>query len=70
MVINSRKLRWTGHVVRKEEGKSAFNILASTLAEKRPLGRPRRRCEDNIRMTLKIVSVSIIIRTRKWVDSA
>ena len=41
------------HVPRIEEGRSAFKILTGTPTEKRPLGRPRRRWEDNIRMDLK-----------------
>jgi hypothetical protein len=49
-VIKSRRLRWAGHVVRMEEGRSAFNILTGKPTGKRPLGRPRRRSEDNIRM--------------------
>jgi hypothetical protein len=36
-----------------EEGGSAFKILTSKPVGKRPLGRPRRRWEDNIRMNLK-----------------
>ena len=36
-----------------EEGKSAFKISTGTLTGKIPLGRPRRRWEDNIRMNLK-----------------
>jgi len=42
-VIKSRRLRWAGHVVRMEEGRSAFKILTGKLTGKRPLGRPRRR---------------------------
>ena len=52
-VIKSRRMRWTGHVARMEEGGSAFKILTDTPAGKRSLGRPRRRWEDNIRMGLK-----------------
>jgi hypothetical protein len=52
-VINSRRLRWAVHIARMEEGRSAFKILTGTPAGKRPLGRPRRRWEDNIRMYLK-----------------
>ena len=44
-MIKSRKLRWAGHVARMEEGRSASG--------KRPLGRLRRRWEDNIKMYLK-----------------
>ena len=42
-VINSRILRWEGQVARMEKGRSAFKILTSK--PKRPLGRPRLRCE-------------------------
>ena len=52
-VIKSRRLRWAGHVVRMEEGRSAFKILTGACTRKRPLGMPRRRWEDNIRMNLK-----------------
>ena len=52
-MIKARRLRWEGRVARMEEGRSAFKILTSTPAGKRPLGRPRRRWKDNIRMYLK-----------------
>jgi len=51
--IKSRRLRWAGHVARMEEGRSAFKILIDKPTGKRPLGRPRRRWEDNIRKDLK-----------------
>jgi hypothetical protein len=57
---------WAGHVVRMEEGRSAFRIISGKLTGKRPLGRPRRRWEDNSRKDLK----EICINTRNWVDSA
>ena len=41
---------WPGHVARMEEGRSAFKILTGKPTGKRPLGRPKRRWEDNIRM--------------------
>jgi hypothetical protein len=65
-VIKSRILRWAGHVARMEEGRSAFKILTGTPAGKIPLGRPRRRWEDNIRMDLTEIGNS----TRNWVDLA
>jgi hypothetical protein len=65
-VIKSRRLRWAGHVARMEEGKSAFKILTGTLTGKRPLGRPRRRWEDSIRMELKEIGTN----TRNLIDSA
>ena len=61
----SRKLRWAGHVARMEKGRTAFKILTGAPTGKRPLGRPRRRSEDNIRMDL----TEIGINTRIWVDS-
>ena len=51
--IKSRRLRWAGHLARMEEGRSAFKILTGKPTGKRPLGRLRRRWEDNIRMDLK-----------------
>ena len=46
-------MRWAGHVARMEKGRSAFKILAGKPEGKRPLGRPRHRWVDNIRMDLK-----------------
>ena len=57
-VIKSRILRWAGHVSRIEEGRSAFKILTGTPTGKRPLGRPRRRWEDNIRTDLKGIGIN------------
>ena len=53
------------HVARIQEGRSVFKILTGTPTGKKPLGRPRRRWEDNIRMDLKETH-----NTRNWVDSA
>ena len=52
-MIKARRLRWTGNIARMTEGSSAFKILTGTSSGKRPLGRPRCRWEDNIRMYLK-----------------
>ena len=49
-----------------EEGRRAFKILTGKSTGRRPLGKPRRRWEDNIRMGLKEIDIS----TRNWVDSA
>ena len=65
-VFISRILRWTFHVARMEEGRSAFKVLTGTPTGKRPLRRPRRRWKDNIRMDLKKIRVNM----RKWNDSA
>ena len=63
--VQSRRLRRANYVSRMEEGRSTFKILTGTPAGKRPLGRPRRRWEDNIRMDLKEIGIN----TRNWVDS-
>ena len=52
-VIKSRSLRWASHITRMKEGSSAFKILTSIPKGKIPLGRPRRRWQDNIRVDLK-----------------
>ena len=57
-MIKSRRLRWAGHVARMEEGRIAFKILTGKPTRKRPLGRSRRRWEDNIRMDLKEIGVN------------
>ena len=51
-------MRCAGHVGRMEEGRSAFNILTGKPTGKRPLGRPRRRWEDNIRMDLEEIGIN------------
>jgi hypothetical protein len=50
---NSRRMRLTGHVARMGEIWNAYNILVGKLEGKRPLGRPRRRWEDNVRVDLR-----------------
>ena len=57
-MIKSRRLRWTGHVAKMEESRSAFKILTGKPTGKRPLGRPRRRWEDNIRMDLEEIGIN------------
>ena len=58
-VIKSRRLRWTVHVARMEEGRSAFKILTGKPTGKRHLGRPRSRWEDNIRMDLEEIGINV-----------
>jgi hypothetical protein len=53
-VIKSRKLRWEGYIARVGEMKSAFTILDGRPEGRRRFGRPRHRCEDNIRMDLRV----------------
>jgi hypothetical protein len=54
-VIKSRGLRWAGHVARMGERKGAYRALVKKPERRRPLGRPRRRWEDNIKIDLREV---------------
>jgi hypothetical protein len=59
MVIKSRRLRWAGYVARMEEGRSAFKILTGKPTGNRPIGRPMRRWDKNIRIDLKEISAQL-----------
>jgi len=48
-------MRWAGHVARMVESRGVYRILVGKPEGKRPLGRPRRRWDDNIEMDLKEV---------------
>jgi hypothetical protein len=52
-LIKSRRMRWAGLVARMGEGRGAYRVLVGRPEGKRPLGRPRRRWEDNIKMDLR-----------------
>jgi hypothetical protein len=52
-VIKSRRIRWVGHVARMVEGRGVYRVLVGRPEGKRPLGRPRRRWDDNIKMDLR-----------------
>jgi len=54
-VIKSRRMEWAGHVARIGEEMGAYRVLLWKPEGKRPLGRPRRRWVDNIRMGLQEV---------------
>ena len=59
-------MRWAGDLARMEEGRNAFKILMGSPTGKIPIGRPRRRLEDNIRKDLKEIG----IHTMNWINSA
>jgi hypothetical protein len=59
-VIKSRRMRWAGRVARMSEGTGFYGMLVGRLKGKRPLRRPRRRWEDNIKMDLREI----------WIDGA
>ena len=52
-VIKSRRMRWAGHVARMGENRGVYRVLVGKREGRRPLGRPRRRWVDNIRMDLQ-----------------
>ena len=54
-VIKSSRMRWAGHVARMGERRGVYRVLVGKPEGKRPLGRPRRRWEDNIKMNLQEV---------------
>ncbi|KAJ4450771.1 hypothetical protein ANN_02201 [Periplaneta americana] len=64
--IKSRRLRWAGHVARMGESRNAYRVLVGRPEGKRPLGRPRRRWEDNIKMDLREVGYD----DRDWINLA
>jgi hypothetical protein len=51
-IIKSRRMRWAGHIARMEENRNAYRLLVGKPEGKSPLGRPRRRWVDNIRIDL------------------
>jgi hypothetical protein len=56
-LIKSRRLRWAGQVARMGERRGAYRALVGKPVVRRPLGRPRRRWEDNIKMDLQEVGL-------------
>ncbi|KAJ4431722.1 hypothetical protein ANN_20324 [Periplaneta americana] len=64
--IKCRRLRWAGLVTRMGESRNAYRVLVGRPERKRPLGRPRRRWEDNIKMDLRKVGYD----DRDWINLA
>jgi hypothetical protein len=56
-VIKSRRMRWAGHVERMGEGRGVYRVLVGRPECKRPLGRPRHRWEDSIKMYLREIEI-------------
>jgi len=54
-VVKSRRMRWAGHVARMGEDRVVHRVLVGKPEGKRPLGRPKHRWEDNIKMNLQEV---------------
>jgi hypothetical protein len=64
-VIKARRMRWAGHVEPMGEVRGAY-ILVGRPEGRRPLGRPRRRWEDNIKMDLREIGFGDV----NWIDLA
>jgi hypothetical protein len=56
-VIKSRRMRWAGHVARRGEERGVQRVFVGKPEGKRPLGKPRRRWEDNIKMDVQEVGL-------------
>ena len=65
-VIKSRRMRWAGHVARMGEERGVYRVLVGKPEGRSPLGRPRRRWVDNIRMDLQEVGC----RYMDWIGLA
>jgi hypothetical protein len=65
-VIKSRRMRWAGHVIRMGEGRGVYRVLVGKPEGKRPLGRPRRRWEDNIKADLQELGHGVM----DWIELA
>jgi hypothetical protein len=65
-VIESRRMRWAGHVGRMGERRGVYRVSVGRPEGKCPLGRPRRRWEDNIKLDLQEVGCGDV----EWIDLA
>jgi hypothetical protein len=65
-IIKSRRMRWAGLVARMGEKRNAYRLLMGKPERTKPLGRPRRKWVDNIRMDLGEVGWSVV----DWSDLA
>jgi hypothetical protein len=57
-MIKSRRIRWAGHVACMGEGRGVYRVLVGRHKGKRPLGRPRHRWEDNIKLDFREVKIN------------
>jgi hypothetical protein len=64
--IQSRRMRWAGHVARMGEGRHMYRVLVGKPEGKRPLERPRRRWEDVIKMGLEEIGWGCV----EWIHLA
>jgi hypothetical protein len=65
-VIKSRRMTWAAHVARVGEGRGVYRVLVGGPEGKRPLGKPRRRWENNIKLDLKEIGID----GKNWIQLA
>jgi hypothetical protein len=65
-MAKSRRIRWAGHVAQMGEKRNAYRILVGKLEGKRPIGRPRCRWVDNIKMSFREIGWG----SMDWIDLA
>jgi len=65
-MIKSRRMRWVGHVASMRDRRGVYRVLVGKPEGKKPLGRPRLRWEDNIKMYLQEVGCG----GKDWTDLA
>jgi hypothetical protein len=65
-MIKGRSIKWAGHVARMGERRGVYRVLVGKPESKRPLGRPKRRWDDNIKMDLQDVGCGVM----DWIDLA
>jgi hypothetical protein len=59
-IIKSRRMRWAGYVARIGEKRNVYRLLVGKPEGKRPLGRPRRRWMDNIKMDILKIGLDVV----------
>jgi len=70
-VIKLRRMRWLGHVAHMWEKRGIYRVLVGKPESERPLGRPRHRWEDDIKMDLQEVGCGVmdwieLVQDRGW----
>jgi hypothetical protein len=59
-IIKSRRMSWAGHVARMGEKRNVYRLLVGKPEGKRPLGRPRRRWRDSIKIDLLEIGLNVV----------
>jgi hypothetical protein len=65
-VMKSRRMKWAEHVACMGEGRGVYRVLFGRPEGRRPLGRPRHRWEDNIKMDLREIGINGV----NWIQLA